>query len=58
MALSKDRAHWLKGEPEDQLFIEDQFALSGLPAKPFEVVKYVEPKTDKQGRVRLDGVHT
>lgn len=58
MALSKDRAHWLKGEPEDQLFVEDQFALSGLPAKPFEVVKYVEPKTDKQGRFRLDGVHT
>ena len=58
MALSKDRAHWLKGEPEDRLFVEDQFALSGLPAEPFEVVKYVEPKTDKQGRFRLDGVHT
>ena len=58
MALSKGRAHWLKGEPEDQLFVEDRFALSGLPAKPFEVVKYVEPKTDKQGRFRLDGVHT
>ena len=57
MALSKGRAHWLKGEPEDQLFVEDRFALSGLPAKPFEVVKYVEPKTDKQGRFRLDGVH-
>lgn len=58
MALSKDRAHWLKGEPEGQLFVEDQFALSGLPAKPFEVVKYVEPKTDRQGRFRLDGAHT
>lgn len=55
MALSKDRAHWLKGEPEDQLFVEGQFALSGLPAKPFKVVKYVEPKTDKQGRFCLDG---
>ncbi len=51
MALSKDRAHWLKGEPEDR------FALSGLPAKPFDVVRYVEPKTDRQGRFRLDGVH-
>lgn len=56
MALSKGRAHWLKGEPEDQLFVEDRFALSGLPAKPFDVVRYVKPKTDKQGRFRLDCV--
>ena len=57
MALSKDKRHWLKGEDEIQLFIEDQFALLGLPAKPFEVISYLEPKTDKQGRFRLEEVH-
>ena len=57
MALSEGKQHWLRGEDEAQLFVEDQFALSGLPARPFEVVSYLEPKTDKQGRFRLDEVH-
>lgn len=58
MALSKNKKHWLKGEDELQLFIEDQFALTGMPAKKFNVVSYSEPKTDKQGRFRLEEIHT
>ena len=45
MALSKE--HYIKGEPEAQLFVEDRFALAGLPAKPFDVVRYERPKADK-----------
>ena len=56
MAISrKDR--WVKGEPEDRLFVEDRFALSGLPAKPFEAVRYVTARADKKGKVRADGPH-
>ena len=55
MALSKD--HYLKGEPEKQLFIEDRFAMAGLPEKPFDVVRYERPKADKKGKVKLDGPH-
>lgn len=56
MALSKD--HYLKGEPEAQLFVEDRFAMAGLPEKPFDVVRYERPKADKKGKVRLDGRHS
>ena len=50
MALSR-KGHWIKGEPEDRLFAEDRLALSGLPAKPFEVVRYVTARADKKGKV-------
>lgn len=56
MQLS-DKAHWIKGEPESQLFVEDRVALSGLPRKPFEVVRYAKVKTDKKGKARVDGNH-
>ena len=56
MALSR-KGHWIKGEPEDRLFAEDRLALSGLPAKPFEVVRYVTARADKKGKVRADGPH-
>lgn len=56
MALS-DKPHWLKGEPESQLFVEDQLALLGLPEKPFSCVSYVSRKADKLGKVRAGGKH-
>jgi transposase len=56
MALSS-KAHYLKNEPECQLFVEDAAALAELPAKPYEVVRYDSAKTDKYGNVKLDGKH-
>lgn len=56
MALSA-KDHWIKGEPEDQLFVEDRFAMSGLPGRPFEVVRYVRPVANKKGKVQVDGPH-
>ncbi|PWL79865.1 MAG: IS21 family transposase [Coriobacteriia bacterium] len=55
MGLSK--MHYAKGEPEDQLFIEDRFALSGLPEVSFSVVRYERRKADLQGKVTLCGNH-
>ena len=55
-----DRAgkdHYLKGEPERQLFMEDCVAMADLPAKPFRVAKIVTAKTDKYGDACLDGRH-
>lgn len=52
-----DKAHWIKGESERALFCEDQFALSGLPGKAFEVVRYIRPRADKYGKVHIDGCH-
>ena len=54
MALS-DKPHWIKGEPESQLFVEDRFAMSGLPPMPFSCVRYASARADKQGKVRFDG---
>lgn len=51
------KPHYRKGEPEIQLFVEDRFAMAGLPDKPFEAVRYERPKADKQGKVHLDGPH-
>ena len=56
MELSKE--HYLKGEPEEQLFVEDKFAMAGLPQKPFDIVRYERPKADKKGKVKLDGQHS
>ena len=56
MALS-DKRHRIKGENELQLFVEDQFAMVGLPPVPFTVVRYEVRKADKPGKVRLDGPH-
>lgn len=55
MELSKQ--HYLKGEPEEQLFIEDRFAMAGLPEKPFDVVRYMFVKADKKGKIKIDGRH-
>ena len=52
-----EKDHYLKGEPESQLFHEDLFAMSGLPSAPYSCVRWVTPKADKKGRVRVDGRH-
>lgn len=57
MSLSVGKRHWIKGEPEDRLFMEDRLALTGLPASPFSAVRYVHPTADKKGKVQLDGPH-
>ena len=56
MELS-DKDHWLKGEPERHLFVEDSFALSGLPSTRFAAIRYERLKSDKQGKIRVDGCH-
>ena len=54
---SARKLHWIKGEPEEQLFVEDRFAMLGLPSKPFEAVRYLRPVADKKGKVKVDGPH-
>lgn len=49
MALSK-KCHWIKNESEEQLLIEDRFALLGLPGKAFSVVSYMKAKANKKAR--------
>lgn len=56
MGLSGKR-HWIKDEPEDQLFVEDRFAMSPLPERPFNAVRYERRKADKQGKVKVCGPH-
>lgn len=51
------KSHYKKGEPEEQLFVEDQFAMLSLPESPFECVEYRRAKADKKGKVRIDGKH-
>lgn len=51
------KAHYLKGEPESQLFVEDAFAMADLPPKPFRVVRAGSAKTDKYGDAIVDGRH-
>lgn len=52
-----EKPHWIKGEPEIQLFQEDSCALLGLPAKTFECVSYLARKADKKGKVQVGGRH-
>ncbi len=52
-----DKDHYLKGEPERQLFVEDQVAMAALPAKPFRAVRIDSVKTDKYGDACLEGKH-
>lgn len=54
-ALSKE--HYIKGEEEKQLFMEDGIAMAGLPETPFDVVKYIRCKANKQGKVQVEGRH-
>lgn len=56
MALS-DKPHWVKGEREVELFVEDRFALLGLPEKRFAICRYVRCRADKYGKVKVDGAH-
>ena len=56
MALC-DKPHWVKGEREMELFVEDRFALSGLPEKQFAVVRYERRRADNYGKIKVDGSH-
>ncbi len=45
-----DKPHWIKGEPESQLFVEDSFALSGLPqSRSTLCATYLPGRTNKKG---------
>ncbi len=57
MCMSLAKEHYAKGEPEDQLFVEDGLAMAGLPERPFDCVRYERPEADKKGKVRLDERH-
>lgn len=52
-----DKDHYLKGEPERQLFEEDCASMLELPARPFRVAKVGSAKADKYGDVCLEGRH-
>ena len=52
-----DKDHYLKGEPERQLFEEDCASMLELPARPFRAVKVDSAKADKYGDVCLEGRH-
>ena len=56
MELSR-KPHWRKGEPEEQLFVEDAYAMGGLPEKPFRVVRWERPRANRQGKFSVDGPH-
>lgn len=48
-----DEEHWIKGEPERQLFEEGRLALLGLPEKPFGRVTYVVRAADEKGKASV-----
>ena len=52
-----EKEHYVKGEPDSQLFMEDRFALLPLPEAPFKAVSWQRTKADKYGNVVLDGRH-
>ena len=54
---SLSKSHYLKGEDEKQLFVEDSVAMAGLPEAAFTVVRYAHCKADKQGKICVDGPH-
>lgn len=53
--LTKDD-HYRKGVPIYQLLDQDRGEGLALPSKPFTSVRYDVKKTDKCGRVKIDGV--
>ena len=56
MAMS-DKPHYVKGQRERELFVEDAFALAELPSSPFKAMSYKRMRADKYGNVVLDGRH-
>lgn len=57
MCTDLAKEHYMKGEDEGQLFMEDRLAMGGLPDKAFNVVRYATAKASKQGKVQVDGRH-
>lgn len=49
--------HYRKERPQPELFQEDLKVLRSLPRHPFEAGKYLHRKTDRYGRILLDGRH-
>jgi len=49
--------HYRKGERSINLFEEDCYAMSPLPEKPFDCVRYQEYRTDKYGNVVVGKHH-
>ena len=56
MALS-EKNHYLRDEPERQLFVEDRVELSSLPRAPFSCVTWVRRRADRYGKVKVGGCH-
>lgn len=56
MALS-EKDHYLRNEPERQLFVEDRVELSSLPRAPFSCVTWVRRRADRYGKVKVGGCH-
>ena len=52
-----EKQHYLRAEPEIQLFMEDRMAMLDLPAKPFKAVRHDGSATNKYGDVCLEGKH-
>lgn len=52
-----DVSHYRKGENSLTLFDSDRLALSPLPAKPFDCVRYQSFRTDGYGNVVIDNRH-
>mgnify|MGYP000753776983 CR=1 FL=1 len=53
-----DKPHWIKGEPESQLFVEDSLCLiRPSRPRPFDPVRYVSARANKQGKICLCGHH-
>lgn len=49
--------HYKKMEPIGKLFLEDLAAMNPLPAKPFDVCRYIWLPADGYGKVCLDSKH-
>lgn len=52
-----EKPHYVKGQRERELFMEDTFALADLPTSPFKVMSYKHMRADKYGNITLDGRH-
>ena len=55
--LSGGKPHYRLGTPELELFEDDRRALSPLPEKGFECVRWVTRRCSKQGVFTVDGPH-
>lgn len=52
-----NKTHYSKGQLETDLFKEDCLAMSELPKKKFNSVRYIKLKANKLGKITLEGIH-